>query len=250
MKPRLLIVNDDGITSPFLPHFARAMAGFADVAVVVPSREQSWIGRAFSRHCEVVVNRNESLGFECYEVGGTPSDCVNIALSHLFSGARPDAVVSGINIGQNVAMPLLWSSGTFSAAVEGAAWGIAAYAFSMRLQKKHYERCRLRHDGVPEDLLGHLQAACSHAAGFVRSTLGTFFERAEVLNVNYPADFLETTPVKECVPARAQMSAMYKKNDRGGFEFSYSLGEVFKSDRLTDLEALDAGWACWAQIEI
>ena len=46
MKPRLLISNDDGIGSPFLPIFARELAEVADVEIVVPAREQRWIGRA------------------------------------------------------------------------------------------------------------------------------------------------------------------------------------------------------------
>ena len=45
---RLLLSNDDGIDSPFLPAFAAALTGVADVEIVVPAREQSWIGRAYN----------------------------------------------------------------------------------------------------------------------------------------------------------------------------------------------------------
>ena len=47
---RLLLSNDDGLDSPFLPAFARALAKVADLKIVVPSGERSWIGRAYSRH--------------------------------------------------------------------------------------------------------------------------------------------------------------------------------------------------------
>lgn len=130
---RLLLSNDDGIGSPFLPAFAAALSEVAEVEIV-SAREQSWIGRAYNRHAAVAVGEAEAGGFKCRTVAGTPSDCVNIALSHLLS-EPPDAVVSGLNIGQNVALPLLWSSGTFAAAVEAAGWGIPAFACSMRLLK-------------------------------------------------------------------------------------------------------------------
>ncbi len=134
----LLLSNDDGIDSPFLPVFAKALAKVADLKVVVPAREQSWIGRAYNRHNRIEVKECEFFGLDCHTITGTPSDCVNIALAHLCD-EKPDAVISGLNIGQNVALPLLWSSGTFSAAVEGAGWGIPAFAFSMRLEKIYYE---------------------------------------------------------------------------------------------------------------
>lgn len=117
---RLLLSNDDGLDSPFLPAFARALAKVADLKIVVPSGERSWIGRAYSRHSELEAQPRDFFGLDCQTVSGTPADCVNIALGHLCA-EPPDAVISGLNIGQNVAMPLLWSSGTFAAAVEGAA---------------------------------------------------------------------------------------------------------------------------------
>ncbi len=250
MKPRLLIVNDDGITSPFLPVFARRLAEVARVAIVVPAREQSWIGRAFSRHSEVNVERREFFGFDCRAVGGTPADCANIALSHIFARRRPDAVVSGLNIGQNVAMPLLWSSGTFGAAVEAAGLGFPSFAFSMRLENKYYEMCRLRHEGLPADLLSHVDAACAHAASYIVKSLEKPFKAGEVRNVNYPANFGPHTPFKKCVPAKMGLVGLYKKNARGNYEFSYALGSERRQSALTDIQALDMGFACWSKISV
>lgn len=250
MKPRLLIVNDDGITSPFLPLFAQAMAKRSDVEIIVPAREQSWIGRAYNRHSEVVVNTCDFLDFDCHTVDGTPSDCVNIALSHLCSNRLPDAVISGMNIGQNIAFPLLWSSGTFAAAVEGAGWGFPAFAFSMRLEKKFYETCRVHHNKLPEELQEYLKNACEHAAGYVISSLKKPFAEGEIRNVNYPPCFTKDTPFKKCIPAKMKLSPLYKKNERGNFEFSFSLGDQKSSRVLTDLQALDSGFACHSQIYI
>jgi 5'-nucleotidase len=128
MKPTVLLTNDDGIGTAFLHALVAACQteGFA-VKVAAPSGERSWIGRAFSRHREVTVTAYPGLGDEAWSIDGTPSDCVNIALSHLLK-QKPDVVLSGLNIGFNATMPLCLSSGTIAGATEGTAWGIPAVA--------------------------------------------------------------------------------------------------------------------------
>lgn len=251
MKPRLLLSNDDGITSPFLPPFAKALSQVADVEVVVPASEQSWIGRAYSRHSELLVKEVEKFGVACRTVSGTPSDCVNIALAHLCK-TPPDVVVSGLNIGQNTAYPLLWSSGTFAAAAEAAGWGFPAFAFSMRLEKRFYEQCRLRHVIDSLELEKSLEAASEHAAEFVikmladRKTL-----EGKVVNVNYPIRYQRTAAFEKSIPANAKMASLYVKNERGGYDFSYAIGETSSpTGELTDIECLDAGKATYSLVPI
>lgn len=62
MKPRLLLSNDDGLDSPFLPSFAKALSRVADVKIVVPAKEQSWIGRAYSRHSTLETVERDFFG--------------------------------------------------------------------------------------------------------------------------------------------------------------------------------------------
>ncbi len=249
-KMRMLIANDDGIDSPFLPGFARAMSQIADIEIVVPAYEQSWIGRAYSRHSELVVKERDFMGHKCCAVTGTPSDCVNLALAHLCE-ETPDVVVSGLNIGQNVAMPLLWSSGTFSAAVEAAGWGIPAFAFSMRLEKKYYEACRLRHEMPDEELERRVREASEKSAEYVMEVMGSHkFADGEVRNVNFPALYAKDTPFEKCVPARVKLASLYVKNQAGNYDFSYAMGEASPSKEPTDLELLNAGMACHCKIDI
>ena len=251
MRPRLLLSNDDGLDSPFLEPFATELSRTADVMIVVPSREQSWVGRAYSRHSEIETARVDFHGLDCRTVSGTPSDCVNIALGH-FCDAPPDAVISGLNIGQNIAMPLIWSSGTFAAAVEGAGWGFPAFAFSMRLEKQYYEFCRLRHGAAPEPLRESVVSAGAHAAEFISEMLAKKSpKKGSVLNVNYPVKYSPHTPFKKCVPAHAELKSVYARNGRGTFTFSYSLGETASpGGDPTDIECLDASCACYSEIKI
>jgi 5'-nucleotidase len=67
-------------------------------------------------------------------VSGTPADCVKIALAELLD-KTPDLVVSGINLGPNVGINVLYS-GTVSAATEAAILGVKqAVALSLNAYK-------------------------------------------------------------------------------------------------------------------
>ncbi len=246
MKPRLLISNDDGITSPFLPIFAEEMGKVVDVEIVVPDSEKSWIGRAYSRHSDIEITKIDFRGFKTFIVSGTPSDCVNIALSHLCE-EKPDIVVSGLNIGQNIAFPLLWSSGTFAAAVEGAGFGIPSFAFSMRLDKKFYEAIRLNHEMPCQELESVIRAASEKSADFVINNYKNLKER-EIFNVNFPAGYDGKNSFVECVPATAKLSSLYQ-NENGKFKFKYAFNKVETGD-ITDFDCLEKNEACFSKISI
>lgn len=250
MRPHLLISNDDGVDSPFLPFFLRALSNFADIDVVVPAQEQSWIGRAYSRHKSLEINEANVGGFTVRSINGTPSDCVNIALAHICK--NPDAVVSGINIGQNVGMPLLWSSGTFAAAAEGASWGFKAFAFSMRLERRYYDACRLRHK-MPEDseLAGGILAASKTSAEFIRGRLAQPCEFGMVYNVNFPEKYTSQTPLKECVPTRARGCGLYVESG-GKYNFKYAISPINAENSAipTDFACLESGFACYSAVSI
>jgi 5'-nucleotidase len=51
----VLLTNDDGIESPALLPFGRALSQHHEVRVVVPDRERSWIGKAITRFDPVEV---------------------------------------------------------------------------------------------------------------------------------------------------------------------------------------------------
>lgn len=253
-RRRILISNDDGVGSPFAARFlgAFADAGF-DALAVFPASEQSWIGRAYSRHRRLsLADAGAISGVRVMTVDGTPSDCVNIALGHLFEGGLPDAVVSGINIGQNIGLPLLWSSGTFAAAAEGAGWGLPSFAFSLQLASEYYEICRIRHAPPPPALDAVLGAACAHAASFVLERLDAGEGReGSVHNVNYPLDYCASTEFSACEPASVGMRPLYRRSPDGGFEFKYSIGEgVSRSGLRTDMQCLAESEACFSIVKV
>jgi 5'-nucleotidase len=68
--------------------------------------------------------------FTGWAIDGTPADCVKLAILELYK-TDFDLVVSGMNIGANVGVDMLYS-GTVAAAVEGAFYGIPAVAISSK----------------------------------------------------------------------------------------------------------------------
>jgi 5'-nucleotidase len=122
---RFLISNDDGILAHGLDVLVRAAEPLGDVWVVAPDREQSATSHSLTLHHPLrPVQRDERR----WQVDGTPTDCVMIAVEALLP-VRPDFVLSGVNHGQNMGEDTLYS-GTVAAAMEGLALGIPSIAFS------------------------------------------------------------------------------------------------------------------------
>ena len=76
-----------------------------------------------------------------YSLNGTPADCVNLAYGNLMSD-EPDLVVSGINLGYNITLPMILSSGTVGAALEGSLLGIPSIAVSMAITSEKFDSVR------------------------------------------------------------------------------------------------------------
>ena len=122
---RFLCTNDDGILARGLECLTRAAAELGEVTVVAPDREQSATSHSLTLHHPV---RPVQRGDRRWQVDGTPTDCVMLALEALMP-ERPDFVLSGINHGHNMGEDVLYS-GTVSAAMEGLMLGVPAIAFS------------------------------------------------------------------------------------------------------------------------
>ena len=85
---RILVTNDDGVRSEGIHALARAVARLGEVTIVAPHLEASAIGHALTLRRPLRV---EQLDDRVYEVDGTPTDCVNIAITKILgalSGSR------------------------------------------------------------------------------------------------------------------------------------------------------------------
>ena len=132
--PHILVTNDDGYRSEGIRVLASALKRLGDVTVVAPIEEASAIGHALTLRRPL---RLEHMSDRVYGVDGTPTDCVNIAVTQVFKGL-PDLVVSGINKGWNLGDDVTYS-GTVAGALEGALLGVPAVAVSLRMTTGVYD---------------------------------------------------------------------------------------------------------------
>jgi 5'-nucleotidase len=122
----ILVCNDDGIRSEGIQTLAQALHPLGEVYIVAPDREQSAAGHSLTLHRPLRV---EEIADRQFAIDGTPTDCVNLAVSGLLPN-RPGLVVSGINKGANIGDDITYS-GTVSAAMEGTLLGIPSLAISL-----------------------------------------------------------------------------------------------------------------------
>jgi 5'-nucleotidase len=127
---RILVTNDDGIMAPGVLALRRAMAEIGHVDVVAPTTHQSAVGHSITLSDPIRAHRVDlGDGIVGQGVEGSPADCVKLAVLELLD-EPPDLVASGVNLGANVGINVLYS-GTVAAAIEGAFFGIPSVAVSI-----------------------------------------------------------------------------------------------------------------------
>lgn len=162
----ILVTNDDGVYAPGIFALAQAMRPLGKVTILAPDRNWSASGHVKTLHRplrvkEVILADNTPA----LATDGAPSDCV--ALASLGILPEPiDLVVSGINPYANVSHDVTYS-GTVTAAMEGAIWGLPSVAFSVDAHEDgpiefHYDAAAVvaaqvvelvQRNGMPPDVL-------------------------------------------------------------------------------------------------
>ena len=124
-----ILSNDDGIDAPGIRGLVKALKDH-EIAIAAPKKQYSGCGHQVTTHSPIHV---ECRSNNEYAIGGTPADCVRIALTHLF----PEAtwVISGINAGGNMGIDV-YISGTVAAVREGVLLGRRGIAISQYRKEK------------------------------------------------------------------------------------------------------------------
>ncbi len=132
--PTILIINDDGINSIGLSTVAKQLKKLGEVTVVTPGDEKSGIGKAISIGQINITETDFCDEIRAYAITGTPADSFLIAVNKILK-RMPDLLVSGINIGPNLGIDDLLTSGTIGAAFEAAIHKVPAIAVSYCLSR-------------------------------------------------------------------------------------------------------------------
>jgi 5'-nucleotidase len=168
----ILVTNDDGVQAPGLLALARAVRGLGKVTVFAP--ERNWTASGHVKTLDRPMRVRETILADetaAFTTDGAPSDCVALALLGVLS-EPVDLVVTGINPGENVGHDMTYS-GTVTAAMEAAIWGLPAVAFSLRMPDEPMHK--------PD-----FTTASLIAQNMVKEVLQSGLPKGLLLNVNIP----------------------------------------------------------------
>ena len=168
---RILITNDDGIHAQgitVLERIARELSD--DVIVVGPELDQSGVAHSLSLNDPL---RLREISPRHFAVKGTPTDCIIMGVYKIMLDARPDLILSGVNVGHNLAEDVIYS-GTVAGAMEGAVLGIPSIALSQGYAPGG-------RDAID------WSASEMHGAKVIRDVLAAGIPRDVLVNVNFPA---------------------------------------------------------------
>ncbi len=177
---RILITNDDGVNSSGIIAAKKAVEDLGSIDVVAPATQQSGIGHALTLFEPIRVTSTNLLdGSQAYSVSGTPTDSVLVGIFEINS-KKPDLVISGINVGENLGMSELTTSGTIGAAMEAAAQDIPALSVSLQVIQGEMKF----HDG-------HVDVDFSHAQKMTRRVTKKILSKGlpdgvDFINLNVP----------------------------------------------------------------
>ncbi len=244
----MLLTNDDGIDSPALLPFARALDEIGPLKVVVPAEERSWVGKAITRFDQIRVERTVREDIEVCVADGYPADCTQLGVHSLF-GAKPDMVLSGINVGLNQGLGFLLSSGTVGAAAEGWIAGLPAVAFSTGSPFDHRTWAK-------EAWSDAAQAFWEETAVLAIDVLADILragypEGVDVLSVNIPVGATIDSPRRITSLAKVGYDNIFRESEPGRFVHDFNTGLRMTGDLAgSDVEVLRSGGIAITPIQL
>ncbi|OCP00953.1 MULTISPECIES: 5'/3'-nucleotidase SurE [unclassified Ensifer] len=222
---RILLTNDDGIHAEGLSVLERVARTISDdVWVVAPEADQSGLAHSLTLSEPL---RLRQIADKRFALRGTPTDCVIMAVRKVLD-RKPDLVLSGVNIGANMADDVTYS-GTVAGAIEGTLQGIRSIALS---QAYHHGAGK----AVAWDVVE------THAPALIRKLMAVDLPDGTLLNVNFPncsADAVDGTEVTSQGKLDFGLSIDERTDGRGFPYFWLRFGERFGDFRAgTDIHAL------------
>jgi 5'-nucleotidase len=246
-RPRILLTNDDSHDSPLFLLAIRALAQLGELEIVVPATEQSWKGKSMTRYGALYAERIDLHGTPAWSVSGTPADCVNLAIYNLLP-ARPQLIVSGINIGKNVGLGFTLASGTIGACLEANIAGLPALALSQEISAEEFRYWDAERSFKAETIARITALVETMLPSIWRELIVAADFEATTWNVNFPYQQAAQTTI---VHARLGLSYYQGCFKQRGDQYYHALASVqLDTDPHTDDAVLQAGHVSATRIDI
>ena len=235
----IFLSNDDGSDSPLfhILYDSLTEAGHT-VNAVLPASEQSWTGKSMSRFGQLHCEHHDKDGRDFYTFSGTPADCVNFGLHHICS-EKPDLVISGINLGYNVSLGYILSSGTVGAAMEGNLAGFPALSFSQSLLPEIYQEWN-KSRTMTEEGCAHFKKQFKAVFAKLSENFDRLLKNKELWAVELPGKLKDNWQIKEAHASQASYGSVFRKNDDGSYQHA-SPGLSVDDDAKSDLNIMSGG---------
>jgi 5'-nucleotidase len=230
---RILITNDDGVNSSGIIATKNAVEGLGEIRVVAPATQQSGIGHALTLFEPIRVTATSLQdGSEAYSVSGTPTDAVIIGIFEL-EDEKPDLLISGINIGENLGKAELTTSGTIGAAMEAAVHGVPSIAVSIQVTRGDIKF----HDGLVDVDFSAAQRIVRNVAEHILKN--GLPEGVDFVNLNIPSHAESDEIVFTRLGQRMYNVHIQKRLDPRGRPYYWLDGDPVEDDIPgTDVHAL------------
>ena len=235
----ILLTNDDSYDSPLFHVLYDTLKEMGHVVdCVMPAAEQSWKGKSMTRFGilkseEVNIDGRDFITFE-----GTPADCINFGIHHVCK-EKPQLVLSGINMGYNVSLSYILSSGTVGAAMESYLDGIASMSISQQLNAdlfKYWHGNR----SFPEDEMLRLKKQFFSILAKLEGDLEEFSKTDGLWALELPCNLRDDWEIIETRPSRAHYGSAFVQNEDGTWSHcSPRLGN--DTDERSDLNIMESG---------
>lgn len=228
----ILLTNDDGVNSSGILALKQSLSDLGDIEICAPLVQQSGIGHAISLFEPIRLTKTTlNDGTKAYAVMGTPTDAVLMGIYNLCE-QKPDLVISGINMGENLGKSELTTSGTLGAAMEAAAQNIPALAVSIQVD------CSIKFQNSFLDIDYTYITNLTHK--IVEKILKYGLpEGADLLNLNIPASIttgdLEVSRLGERMYS---MDVSERIDPRGSSYYWFEGEEVIKDEPGTDVDMI------------
>ncbi len=233
---RILLTNDDGVTSDGLLALHTALAPNHVITIIAPDRNWSTSGHSRTMDKPIRVTQMPLKdGTLAYAADGSPSDCVALAALG-FLPELPELVVSGINHGFNLGDDITYS-GTVAAAMESVINEIPAIAVSTDINP-----------------IWQIEVAAAAVARLVDQVAKRGLERDILLNVNVPSlahDEIKGVQITR-LGKRVYQDQLVEREDLRGRKYYWMGGlEVTNHpEEGTDVAAIEEGYVSITPIHL
>ncbi|ODV49687.1 5'-nucleotidase /3'-nucleotidase /exopolyphosphatase [Methanohalophilus euhalobius] len=234
MSKKILLTNDDGVYSAGIRAAYKSVDSLGDVTIAAPAFQKSGVGRSISIFEPLRMNRTKIDGVDAYAIGGTPTDSVILGIFSVMK-EKPDLIVSGFNIGENISTDTATTSGTVGAALEGASYGIPAIAVSIQVIEQGLKFDDLR--DYEHDFEVGIRVVNRIAKKVLEHGLP---ENVDILNVNLPHDVKEDTEIEITRLARKFFNMeVEERHDPRGRPYYWLAGDpIPEGEEGTDVHAV------------